>query len=70
MEKIIMICGKPFCKAHFEVERNDSDEFKYPEFCPKCVLDEATVTWEDKKYEGSRWDNTPHQIKYRVTNFK
>ena len=28
------------------------------------------VEWKDKEYEGSRFDGMPHQMKYKVTNFK
>jgi hypothetical protein len=69
MEKVIRICGKPFCKGHFEVDKIESEELSYPEFCPKCTRDEGMVTWEDKKYEGSRWDGTPHQFSYKIKKY-
>ena len=47
MEKVIRVCIKPFCKAHFEVDKIDSEEISYPEFCPKCVGNERNVSWED-----------------------
>ena len=27
------------------------------------------VTWEDKVYEGDRFDNTPHEFKYKIRKF-
>jgi hypothetical protein len=28
------------------------------------------VTWQEKKYEGPRWDGLPHHIKMKVNMFK
>jgi hypothetical protein len=69
MEKVIRVCRKPFCKAHFEVDKIDSEEISYPEFCPKCVGNERNVSWEDKKYEGERWDGTPHEFSYKIKKY-
>jgi len=45
-----------------------------PSQCPKCISFNselsAGVEWKDKEYEGSRFDGIPHQIKYKVTNYK
>ncbi len=45
-----------------------------PSVCKKCISfnNELSggVTWVDKEYEGSRFDDQPHQIRYRVTNYK
>ncbi len=45
-----------------------------PSHCPKCrsFNDELSggVEWKDKEYEGSRFDGMPHQLKYKVTNYK
>lgn len=45
-----------------------------PKECPKCrsFANELSggVEWKDKQYEGSRFDNIPHQIKYKVTNYR
>jgi hypothetical protein len=45
-----------------------------PRECPKCrsFATELSggVEWKDKEYEGSRFDGMPHQIKYKVTNYK
>jgi hypothetical protein len=45
-----------------------------PSQCPKCRSFNselsAGVEWKDKEYEGSRFDGMPHQLKYKVTNYK
>lgn len=45
-----------------------------PKECPKCrsFATELSggVEWVDKTYEGSRFDGMPHQMKYKVTNYK
>ena len=45
-----------------------------PSQCPKCRSFETElsggVEWKDKEYEGSRFDGMPHQLKYKVTNYK
>lgn len=71
MEKVIRVCRKPFCKAHFEVDKIIilDEKNSYPEFCPKCIGNEGNVTWEDKKYEGDRWDGTPHQFSYKIKKY-
>lgn len=68
------VCGKPFCKATFSVYEeyvNRDEEGKYiiPKFCPGCTSQEDTVSWEDKRYEGDRWDGTPHQFTYKIKKF-
>lgn len=75
--KIMLVCKSPWCKAHFEYFKPDAvdgNEVAPPTTCPKCRSFDnelsGGVTWTDKEYEGSRFDNTPHQIKYKVTNFK
>jgi len=78
MEKFIGICSSPWCKAHFEYTELDlvvsGDTTIHPKTCHKCVSFDSDmsggVSWVDKEYEGSRFDGTPHQIKYKVTNFK
>jgi hypothetical protein len=72
------ICNNPWCKATFiyrEVEMIDVDGVKTaPKTCSKCRSFDSElsggITWNEKEYEGSRFDGTPHQIKYKVTNFK
>lgn len=78
MEKLINVCKSPWCKAHFEYFESEIKIIDgngiVPATCPKCRSFDTElsggVTWTDKEYEGSRFDNTPHQIKYKVTNFK
>jgi hypothetical protein len=45
-----------------------------PSVCNKCKSFDTElsggVSWVDKEYEGSRFDGTPHQLKYKVTNYK
>lgn len=72
------ICGNPWCKARFEFDESQMVEvdgvLKDPKQCPKCVSFDTQmsggVSWNTKEYEGSRFDGMPHQIKYRVTNFR
>jgi len=72
------ICKSPWCKAHFEYFENEiivvDGNGVVPTTCPKCRSFDTElsggVTWTDKEYEGSRFDGTPHQIRYKVTNFK
>lgn len=54
---------------------NETEEEKIaPRECPKCRSFNSEVSggveWKDKTYEGSRDDGRPHQIKYKVTNFR
>lgn len=72
------ICKSPWCKATFfyhETEMVEIDgKIHPPKNCPKCRSFDSEmsggVTWTDKEYEGSRFDGTPHEIRYKVTNFK
>jgi len=78
METYIGICRSPWCKAHFEYTEADvtmsGNNRIVPSTCPKCMSFDSElsggVTWTDKEYEGSRFDGTPHQIRYKVTNFR
>ena len=49
-------------------------EMQPPKTCSKCRSFDTNlsggVTWTDKEYEGSRFDGMPHEIRYKVTNFK
>lgn len=62
------ICGKPFCKATFEVAKDDI-VYYLPEFCPKCVAQDSYVVWTDKSYEGNRWDDTPQKFVYKIKKY-
>ena len=68
------VCGKPWCKATFpvyedDVRVEDNGLQVFPEFCPKCVSQESSVTWENKTYEGDRWDGTQHQFTYKIKKY-
>ena len=45
-----------------------------PKVCKKCLSFDKELSggieWVDKSYEGNRFDNEPHQIRYKVTNYK
>jgi len=55
-------------------ESTDGIEMKAPLYCYKCKSFDTElsggVEWKDKEYEGSRFDGMPHQVRYKVTNFK
>ena len=78
METFMAVCRSPWCKAHFEYTEKDIQVVDgnnvLPSTCPKCKSFDnelsGGITWSDKEYEGSRFDGTPHEIKYRVTNFR
>ena len=50
------------------------DGLVHPKECNKCrSFDKELsggVEWKDRTYEGSRFDDRPHEIKYKVTNYK
>jgi hypothetical protein len=72
------VCNNPWCKATFRFSDNDlinvDGVLEEPKKCKKCLSFSNDlsngVTWQDKQYEGERYSNESHQIKYRVTNFK
>lgn len=72
------ICKSPWCKATFQYYESEmvevNGEMQPPKTCLKCRSFDTNlsggVTWTDKEYEGSRFDGTPHEIRYKVTNFK
>ncbi len=45
-----------------------------PKKCHKCRSLESEmsggVEWKTKEFEGSRYDGMPHEIKYKVTNYR
>lgn len=58
-------------------EKNPSEEEPEkiaPRECPKCKSFNTNlsggVEWKDRNYEGSTFDGFPHQIRYKVTNYK
>jgi hypothetical protein len=72
------VCKNPWCKSHFTYKEHEmleqDGEMIPPIECSKCrsFNNELSggVSWTDKEYEGSRFDGMPHQIKYKITNFK
>ena len=69
------ICSNPWCKALFEYSSPDgSQEESSAVQCPKCKSFDSEmsggVTWNTKEYEGGRFDGMPHQIRYRITNYR
>lgn len=78
MEEFMSVCSNPWCKSTFTYTEFDfikSDEnLIHPNQCKKCrsFSNEMSggVEWKDKTYEGDRFDGMPHQISYKVTNFK
>jgi hypothetical protein len=79
MEIFNSICQNPWCKGQYSYTENDfvktEDGLEPPKQCKKCksFATELSggVEWKDKTYEGDRWDNNrPHQITYKVTNYK
>ena len=62
------ICKNPWCKSTFEYKSDVK-----PEVCNKCKSFDKElsggVTWTEKKYEGSRMDNLPHEIKIDVKKY-
>lgn len=85
-EQLKAVCVNPWCKATFYYKEEDmivktknngfaKVEIKEPpKYCYKCISFDKElsggVTWIDKEYEGSRFDSLPHEIKYKVTNYK
>lgn len=73
------VCKNPWCKATFEYKEEDmvvvaGDSKRVPpQQCKKCksfATDLSTgVEWKEKKYEGSRDDGQPHEIRYKVNKF-
>jgi len=45
-----------------------------PRVCQKCRSFDTElsggVSWTEKKYEGPRFDGLPHQMRYKITNWK
>jgi Zn finger protein HypA/HybF involved in hydrogenase expression len=64
------ICSNFWCKAHFSFNKSEKED---PKQCPKCRSFETElsggITTSEKKYEGSRIDNTPHEINIKINKF-
>ena len=78
MKEFRSVCCNPWCKAQFSYTERDyikvDGELREPKTCRKCKSFDTElsggVEWTDKTYEGPRVDNQPHEIRYKVTNFK
>jgi hypothetical protein len=77
METMKTVCRNAWCKATFLYTEDDCKEVDGvkvgPNICTKCKSFDAEmsggVTWEDKVYEGDRFDSIPHEFKYKIRNF-
>ena len=60
-------------KSNFDANSEEVEKVP-PTICPKCKSLETEmsggVEWKTKEFEGSRFDNMPHEIKYKVTNYR
>jgi hypothetical protein len=67
-------CSNQWCKAPFTFNDLELIDGQEPKTCKKCQSFDTElsggVTWQEREYEGSRYTNEPHQITYKVTNFK
>lgn len=78
MKTFNSVCSNPWCKSPFSFTENDyitiEGVVSEPKVCKKCLSFNSElsggVEWTDKSYEGNRFDNEPHQIRYKVTNFR
>lgn len=74
MSDLRTVCKSPWCKATFEYNESELVDGLPPKECKKCrsFATELSggIEWKDQTYEGSRFDGKPHEIKYKVTNFK
>lgn len=78
MEELKTVCKNPWCKGTFFYKEEEmtivGDEKLPPKHCKKCQSFEKDLSggieWKDKEYEGDRFDGMPHQIRYKVTNYK
>lgn len=60
-------------KSNF-VDNSEKVEKVAPSICPKCKSLETEMSggieWKTKEFEGSRFDGLPHEVRYKVTNYK
>jgi len=70
-EDMIVVTDKRSSKIDAILEEVEKSP---PTHCNKCRSFDnelsGGVEWRDKEYEGSRFDGMPHQIRYKVTNYK
>lgn len=72
------VCQNPWCKSTFcytEEDMTEIDGVKIPpKMCKMCQSFDTElsggITWSDKKYDGDLDDKLPHQIIYKVTNYR
>ncbi len=73
------VCKNPWCKGTFEYKEDEmvmyeNSNLMPPSECKKCrsFNNELSggIEWKDKEYEGSRFDGMPHQMNYKVTNYR
>lgn len=59
------ICKSPWCRVRFEYVGDN-----IPDQCPKCRSFDnelsGGVTWVDKRYDGVRYDPSPHHIDIKI----
>jgi hypothetical protein len=69
MAEEIAICSNPWCKVQFKYDT----EKEKPKVCKKCRSFDTElsggVTWTDKKYDGPRYDNNPHQMSMNIKRY-
>jgi hypothetical protein len=72
------VCKNPWCKSTFEYKEHEmitdeNGDLVPPRTCNKCKSFEnelsGGIEWNTKEYEGSRYDNTPHEIKYKINKY-
>ena len=68
------VCSNPWCKALFNMDENLASDPLANKTCPKCESFNSElsggVEWKEKKYDEPISYNEPHQIKYKITNYK
>lgn len=70
----MIIVEKPVRNSKIDSILDNDIEKMEPKVCKKCSSFNnelsAGIEWKDKEYEGDRFDGMPHQIRYKVTNYK
>lgn len=72
-----IVCANPWCKGTFFFNLEKAKEVNgkkvLPKVCNKCESFDKQlsggVTWEDKVYDEVI-DNGPHEINYKVNNYR
>lgn len=72
-ETLELVCRNVWCKARFFIKESVISNYSSG-VCDKCKdLDQnmsGGVSWEDHKYDGSRFDGRAHPIHIKVNNYK